>query len=52
MKRLRVHTALSGRNDSAVVSEILLSYLTRFGQGKELFDHPDTLEDRQDTPPE
>lgn len=37
VERLRVHTALSHRNDSAVVGEILLSWLARFGKGRELF---------------
>ena len=37
-KRLAVHAALSGRNQSRVTEEVLLSWLSRFGQGKEIFD--------------
>lgn len=60
VERLRVHTALSHRNDSSVVGEILLSWLARYGKGRELFpapsrepgedllELPDTGEDRQD----
>lgn len=45
VERLRVHTALSHRNDSAVVGEILLSWLGRYGKGRELFpaEGPDAL---------
>jgi hypothetical protein len=37
-KRLNVHAALVGRNASRVADEILASYLTRYGQGREIFD--------------
>lgn len=43
VERLRVHTALAHRNDSAVVAEIVGSWLNRFGRGRELFpDEPDS----------
>lgn len=41
VERLRVHTALSHRNDSSVVGEILLSWLARYGRGRELFQPPE-----------
>lgn len=41
VERLRVHTALSHRNDSRVADEILASWLTRYGKGRELFDGED-----------
>lgn len=37
VKRLAVHAALVGRNQSKVVDDILTSWLARFGQGRELF---------------
>ena len=37
VERLRVHTALSHRNDSKVVEEILSGWLARYGRGRELF---------------
>jgi hypothetical protein len=40
-KRLAVHAALVGRNASRVADEILDSYLSRFGRGREIFDAPD-----------
>jgi hypothetical protein len=40
-KRLAVHAALVGRNASRVADEILLSYLTRFGQGRAIFEAED-----------
>lgn len=36
-KRLAVHAALVGRNQSRVADEVLLSWLARFGKGRELF---------------
>lgn len=60
VERLRVHTALVHRNDSAVVEEILYSYLAYKGKGRTLFpapvkkagqdlcERPDNGEDRQD----
>lgn len=36
-RRLGVHAALVGKNQSRLVDEILTSWLTRFGQGRELF---------------
>ncbi len=36
-KRLAVHSALSGRNQSRVATEVLSSWLARFGQGREVF---------------
>lgn len=57
-QRLGVHSTLVDRNESAVVEEILESWLGRYGKGRELFDRisggredssPDTQEDRQDT---
>ena len=44
-KRLAVHAALVGRNASRVADEILLSYLTRFGQGRSLFEADDQPRD-------
>jgi hypothetical protein len=41
VERLRVHTALVHRNDSAEVGKILLSYLAHRGQGRELFQLPE-----------
>jgi hypothetical protein len=40
-KRLAVHAALVGRNASRVADEILDSYLSRFGRGREIFDAPE-----------
>lgn len=37
VKRLAVHAALVGRNQSRVADEILMSYLERYGRGRELF---------------
>ena len=37
VERLGVHCSLSHRNESAVVGEILLSWLSRYGRGRELF---------------
>jgi hypothetical protein len=37
VKRLAVHAALVGRNQSRVADEILTSYLDRYGRGRELF---------------
>ncbi len=37
-KRLAVHSALAGRNQSALATEILGSWLARFGKGRECFD--------------
>jgi hypothetical protein len=39
-KRLAVHAALVGRNASRVADEILLSYLSRHGRGREIFESP------------
>jgi hypothetical protein len=50
-KRLNVHAALVGRNASRVAEEILLSYLSRFGQGREIFDSPGGV-DHDDRVPE
>ena len=51
VERLRVHTALSHRNDSAVVAEIVGSWLNRFGRGRELFpDEPDSAGEGSETP--
>src|SRR5687767_6379499 len=36
-RRLAVHAALVGRNQSRVADEILASYLDRYGRGRELF---------------
>jgi hypothetical protein len=54
-QRLGVHCSLVDRNESAVVEEILGSWLARFGRGRELWASedraevtpPDTEEDRQ-----
>lgn len=51
VERLRVHTALAHRNDSAVVGEILLSWLGRFGKGRELFPAEAGLLGQGDEPP-
>lgn len=44
IQRLGVHCAMTGRSQSAMVEEILASWLTRFGKGRELWgvgvDHP------------
>lgn len=40
-KRLGVHCALEGRNQSAEADRILLQYLAQHGKGRELFDQPD-----------
>lgn len=56
-QRLGVHCSLADRNESAVVEEILASWLCRYGKGKVLWasggredSSPDTPEDRQDKP--
>lgn len=41
VKRLGVHCALEGRNNSAEADRILLQYLAQHGKGRELFDQPD-----------
>jgi hypothetical protein len=54
-QRLGVHCSLVDRNESAIVEEILGSWLTRYGRGRELWASedrgvqlaPDTQEDRQ-----
>lgn len=51
VERLRVHTALSHRNDSAVVGEILLSWLNRYGKGRELFPEEADLGGAGEFPP-
>jgi hypothetical protein len=60
VERLGVHCSMSHRNEAAMVEEILLSWLARYGRGRELFpapsrepgqdllEVPDTGEDRQD----
>jgi hypothetical protein len=56
-QRLGVHCSLVDRNESAIVEEILATWLARFGKGRELWQvsggredsSPDTQEDRQDT---
>lgn len=40
-KRLGVHCALGGVNQSAEADRILLSYLAQHGKGRELFEQPD-----------
>jgi hypothetical protein len=40
LKRLAVHAALVGRNQSRVADEVLSSYLDRYGRGRELFADP------------
>lgn len=40
VKRLGVHCSLVGRNQSKEAARILLQYLARFGQGRELFPDP------------
>lgn len=37
IERIGVHASLVHRNQSAVVEEILTSWLTRYGRGRELF---------------
>lgn len=37
VKRLGVHCSLAGRNQSAMVEEVLSSYLRHRGQGRELW---------------
>src|SRR5262245_30780491 len=37
VERLRVHTALCHRSDSAMADEILLGWLSRYGRGRDLF---------------
>jgi len=39
-KRLGVHCALEGRNQSAEAGRILLQYLSQYGKGRELFGDP------------
>jgi hypothetical protein len=51
VERLRVHTALSHRNDSRVVEEILCGWLARYGKGRELFP-PEDLEGGLEVPTE
>jgi hypothetical protein len=36
-RRLAVHAALVGRNQSRVADEVLLKWLARWGQGREMF---------------
>ena len=45
-RRLAVHAALAGRNQSRVADEILSSYLDRYGKGKELFSGDGDLSDQ------
>jgi hypothetical protein len=47
-KRLAVHAALVERNASRVADEILLSYLTRHGKGRAIFDSPEEVGDPAD----
>src|SRR3954452_1510657 len=49
VERLGVHCSLSHRDRSSVANEILLSWLTRYGKGREIFDSPASvdLDDRQ-----
>jgi len=42
VKRLGVHCSLVGRNASRVADEILAGWLSRYGQGREIFDQPDS----------
>ena len=37
IERLGVHASLAHRNSSAVVEEVLTSWLSRYGKGRELF---------------
>jgi hypothetical protein len=52
-RRLAVHSALVGRNQSRLADEILIGYLGRFGRGREIFEAeapaPDQAE--SDAPP-
>lgn len=53
VKRLGVHCSLVGRNASRVADEILTVWLARYGQGRKLFDSPDSvdIDDREDGGP-
>jgi hypothetical protein len=44
-KRLAVHAALVGRNASRVADDILSSWLTRYGQGRAIFEAEDQPRD-------
>jgi hypothetical protein len=45
VKRLGVHCSLVGRDRSAVANEILAAWLTRFGQGRRIFEADDQRSD-------
>jgi hypothetical protein len=43
-QRLGVHCSLVQRDRSAMVGEVLLGWLSRYGRGRELFGTPEDLE--------
>jgi hypothetical protein len=45
VKRLGVHCSLVGRDRSAVANEILAAWLSRFGQGRRIFEAEDQPRD-------
>jgi hypothetical protein len=51
VERLGVHASLVHADKSRVVEEVLLSWLTRYGRGRELFGQAEGLEGG-DAPPE
>jgi hypothetical protein len=41
VERLGVHCSLTHRDRSSVANEILLTWLARYGKGREIFDSPE-----------